>query len=65
MNPCPALWSGGGGGGLALRGWQRRRIRLIEGNAKTLSSKSNLGKYFYFAADVYLYEAPSPPKFLS
>ncbi len=41
----------------------RRRIRHIEGSAESLSLKSNLEKDF--AAAVYLFEAPSPPRFLS
>jgi hypothetical protein len=40
-----------------------RRIRLIEGNAKSLRRYSNLEKDF--AAAVYLLDAPSPPRFLS
>jgi hypothetical protein len=39
----------------------RRRIRLIEGNAKSLRPNSNLKKNF--AAAVYLPYAPSPPRF--
>jgi hypothetical protein len=41
----------------------RRRIRLIEINAKYLRLKSNLEKDF--AAAVYYSEAPSPPQLLS
>ncbi len=41
----------------------RRRIRLLEGNAKSLRLNSNLEKDF--AAAVYLSNAPSPPRFLS
>jgi hypothetical protein len=40
-----------------------RRIRLIEGNAKSLREKSNMEKDF--SAVVYLSEALSPPRFLS
>jgi hypothetical protein len=40
-----------------------RRIKLIEGDAKSLRLKSNLGKDF--AAAVYFSEAPSPPYLFS
>jgi hypothetical protein len=40
-----------------------RRIRLIEDNAKYLRLKSDLERDF--VAAVYLFEAPSTPRFLS
>jgi hypothetical protein len=40
-----------------------RRIRLVEGNAKSLRLKSNLEKDF--AAALYFSEPPFPPKFLT
>ncbi len=40
----------------------RRGIRLIEDNAKSLCFKSDLERHFAAAA---LFEAPSPPGFLS
>ncbi len=41
----------------------RRKIRLIEGNAKFLHLKSDLQKDFPAAG--YLFKAPSPSRFLS
>ncbi len=41
----------------------RRKIRLIESNAKCRYLKINL-YWGDFAACFYLYEAPSPPRFL-
>jgi hypothetical protein len=41
----------------------RRKIRLMEGNARFLRLKSDLQKDF--AAAGYLFEAPSPSRFLS
>jgi hypothetical protein len=40
----------------------RRRVRLIEGNAKSLRLKSDRERDF--AAAVYLYEAPYPARVL-
>jgi hypothetical protein len=44
-----------------MKGENCRRIRLEEGNAKSLGLKSNPQKYF--AAAVYLFETPSPSLF--
>jgi hypothetical protein len=42
-----------------LENMKRRKIRLIESNAKCRNLKSDLDRHF--AAGVYLSEAPSPP----
>jgi hypothetical protein len=62
---CVCVWPAGKSAEMVLPPWVEtyRRRRLIEGNAKSLRLHSDLEKDF--AAGVYLFEAHSPPRFLS
>ncbi len=59
-----SVWKYGGQHCTVPESMNRRRIRLIENNdANSVRLKNDLERDF--AAAVYLFEAPSPPRFLS